>query len=311
MNAIIIHSTQPLFENARLSVEAAATRWNCDLKVFDFPFEPHPSFARLALPSLLTAYDRVLVLDPDIVLSGDYPNPFQHVPADVVAMAPEVQSDKPYPWRAALDLWSHKLGHNVNVSRHLNGGLCLYSPSLHGPHIERMHKWWVDKGRFSTTPIYEQPFWYEIGEQGGLPIRRISPELNKHTWEVPTSWPSTFGSHLRVRKPCNIKRLSDWAKPSLLNARLSIRLADKGWVAKACFHEDILVVGDGRGYEVYAAASVTAGKVTWLADFGDRTETAKKLRGIMHLASKLTAISKPEPEWEGFIKGSKATLVLR
>jgi hypothetical protein len=287
MRTIALHSTLPWPANARASAEAAASRWNCDIRVFDFPFSPHASWARLSLATRLSMYERVLTIDPDLIITQDCPNLFEHAPTSHVCMAPELQSRADtlaqYPWSGALARWRNQLGHRVAIEKHVQGGLCLYSPALHAPTFERMLGWWRGYGEFSYAPVYEQPLWTEVGERlFDLPIRRISPLLNCHTRDN-VDPPRAFISHLTGGNKLARLERAIWQTcaqtPSrivheamLMQAiwygaphdRRAIAEALRAVVRTSLFHEHVRVLGLALATSVYVCASVIAGVVTWV-----------------------------------------------
>jgi hypothetical protein len=276
MNVIAMHSTMEWPRNARASIEAAAARWGCDVRVFDFAYAPHPSWARLGLAKYLHAYERALVIDPDVFFTQDCPNFFEYVPATHVGMTPEIQGAEdgvgPYPWAGALGKWRHVVGRRVRVERHLQGGVCVYTPAVHGPIFEKMLGWWNMHGRLSFPPVYEQPLWHEVGERlFELPVRRLSRLMNRHTRRL-SEMPESFVMHLtggnkRERIDCTNwrsaatepERIVDIASGG--NTQLRERLREV--MLTGLFHEEIAVVGAEMEPAAMVLAAVTTGRVSW------------------------------------------------
>jgi hypothetical protein len=277
MHAIVMHSTQPWPANARASIDAAAARWHCHVRVFDFAYAPHPSWARLELAKDLQEFDRVMVVDPDIFISEDCPNLLSLAPPLMVCMTPELQAleDRvgPYPWAGALAQWRNVLGRRVRPDKHLQGGVCIYEPRTHARTFERMLGWWNMHGRFSFAPVYEQPLWHEVGERlFDLPVRRMSRLVNRHT-RVHSETPQHYVMHLTgTDKHARIARTT-WRgraeEPAVILAHAcelapSWRDALTPVLHAAMFHERILIIGDALEPAACVAAHVTAGTVRWL-----------------------------------------------
>ncbi len=296
MHAIVMHSTQPWPANARASIDAAAARWRCDVRVFDFPYAPHPSWARLELAKHLRHYDRVLTLDPDIFISGDCPDIFALSPPTHVCMAPELQSREdhvgPYPWNGALAQWRRHLARRVSIKHHLQGGVCLYTPRLHWRIFEQMLGWWNMHGRFSHAPIYEQPLWHEVGERlFNLPIRRMSRLLNRHTRKH-HDLPQHYIMHLTGGDKHQRIARTNWRDPAHEPRRIienaapadSALQANHTSILHAClFHERILVTGDTMQPAAGIAAHVTTGQVYWLTSSRDLSWCTGEAQGRVQL----------------------------
>ncbi len=313
MNAIALHSTRPWPENARRSVERAASRWGVEIRVFDFPFEPHPSWARLALPSHLRQYSRVLVLDPDIVLSADCPDPFRCTKPGHIYMAPEWQyvgSAGRYPWGRCLAAWEPHFG-PTDPREHLQGGLCLYEPETHGPLIELMHRWWVDKGRPSFSPLYEQPLWSEVLErQCGGTIVRISRLLNRHTPHPRAI--ETWGAHFSGMKKVHIPAVDGRGEASI-PARL-VRTAStipgtvplsalREWAGTFGWHENVVFVGAEMLPLVWLASQIVEGRVLWFhPDFRGAGRLLFDVLAAEMGGGKVTIVSSPPERYAYHVK---------
>lgn len=189
-------------------------------------------------------------------------------------MAPEWQytgaSDR-YPWMSCLHQWLPHFG-ETNPRHHLQGGLCLYEPSVHGAGIERLHQWWVDRGRPSHWPLYEQPLWSEVGEyQLGLPILRISRLLNRHT-PFPARPLATWGAHFSGNKkrfidasdgrgeatrPAWLRRTCGFLQPQLPAEAI------REWAATFSCQENCVFVGGSMMPLVWLASQIVEGRVLW------------------------------------------------
>lgn len=309
MNTIVVHSTQPWNPNARASVEAAAARWNCNIQVFTHDFFPHPSFARL---DLKLGADRVLVLDPDIVVAAACPNPFDHTDPTFIYMTPEFQYENPnhlYPIKQCIQFWSEILGRPCQPKKHLNGGWCLYTPHLHEDGIHKVRDWWRAKGSPSMGPLYEQPMWYEVGEwEGWLPIKRVSKWLNRHTPHVGTV-PWAFGNHMSGgnRKDerliaCNWREAPTeperiWAAANLFCPTSAPLLRE--WSLISLFAEKTAVVGRKMGGVAYAVAAMTPGQVHWYADFGSRSQLGAVVQDVRPLGDRIVLVNRVPEKVEG------------
>lgn len=218
------------------------------------------------------------MLDPDILLSEDCPNPFERAPLGHVCMSPEWQYEGAghrYPWMKCLSQWEPHFG-PTDPRNHLQGGLCLYEPVVHGPAIEQMHRWWVDRGRPSHWPLYEQPLWSEVGERlFGLPILRISRLLNRHT-PFASRPLATWGAHYSGNKKRFIEGSDgrgEATRPALLRQTcgfVSPRLpaeAIREWAATFSCQENCVFVGSDMLPLVWLASEICEGRILWLHDW--------------------------------------------
>lgn len=226
------------------------------------------------------------------MLSEDCPNPFERAPLGHVCMAPEWQYEGPghrYPWMHCLQQWVPHFG-ETDPRDHLQGGLCLYEPAVHGPAIEQMHRWWVDLGRPSHWPLYEQPLWSEVGERlFGLPVVRVSRLLNRHT-PFASRPLATWGAHFSGNK----KRFIDGSdgrgeatRPALL--RKTCRFispflppeAIREWAATFAFQENCVFVGPDHLSLVWLASEICEGRILWLYDW-DRARMGGVLSALRY-----------------------------
>lgn len=143
MNALVtLNLGNYLHPKTLESFQAAAERWGAELKVIQKPllFEGRPvqHFWQKTLipfdPDLGGCYDRMAVLDGDMLIREDCPSLFEVTPMSDIGV---VCRDQPRHRRTRepqprLDFWARRLGLNrPGHHQFLNGGLVVYSPIRH------------------------------------------------------------------------------------------------------------------------------------------------------------------------------------
>lgn len=139
MNAIIVFNFRNyMHPKARTSMEAAATRWGCDYVELTEELL-HPSGKKvhhwwqktLLYDTVADKYDRVVVLDGDMLVRDDCPNVFQIVPEDHFGVVSRIQPDCPMPKEPDKEMgwYAEQLGmERPPREGHLNGGFVVYTP---------------------------------------------------------------------------------------------------------------------------------------------------------------------------------------
>lgn len=254
------------------------------------------------------------MLDPDIVLADDFPNPFERAPRGWMCMAPEWQYGTlahRYPWMACLDSYAPHLEHS-DPREHYQGGMCLYEPALHGPLIEKLHQWWVDRGCFSKWPLFEQPLWSDVGERHlGLPILRVSRLLNRHT---PTAARPlvTWGAHYTGGKKHLIEQVDGRGEatgPAKLRRTASFMMppipkeAIREWAGTFAWQENCVFVGADMLPLVWLASQIVEGRILWLYDW-DRAKMGGVYAalGPEMLARKVTIVGSPVERYHEHVR---------
>ena len=162
---------------------AAAERWGVDYTEIRTPLGPYHAFwqkAMICTSAHVTAYERVLQLDGDMLIRSDAPSPFDLVPKDRFGVVSKIQ-----PGRRPQALLtrpgmrtSRLLGIRpyARPEQHLNAGFILYTPALHRDILLR----WQKIGRRNGWPRIPFP------EQVALSCL-LSYEPHRVTW-LPWTW---------------------------------------------------------------------------------------------------------------------------
>lgn len=135
-----------IHQKSRESFLSACDRWGCDFVEFTEPLRDiHHFWQKAFAPLRLADYDRVIQLDADMLIRWDAPSPFDLVPEDHIGVVSARQFDPPEFDRAesaasiisrhrdkCVRVWAARMGMEpCHDSKHLNGGLFLYSPRHH------------------------------------------------------------------------------------------------------------------------------------------------------------------------------------
>jgi hypothetical protein len=155
VNAIVVLNVggRSLHPKSRASFVSAAKRWGVEFVEILKPLAPIHHFWQKAFAiKSLQQFDRVIQMDADMLIRWDAPSPFDLVPRDHIGVVSSRQFTPP-PRDYAVDPLTPQEGKGIWISRHrdrciqswarrmgmkpchdslhLNGGLFLYSPSLH------------------------------------------------------------------------------------------------------------------------------------------------------------------------------------
>lgn len=183
MNALVVLNFNAyVHPKSAASFKAAADRWNCQYVEVTEPFvfagkAVHPWWQKALLPfepAVGGAFERLAVLDGDMLVREDCPSLFDQVAQGTIGA---VSRDQPAHRRTRpvdphVRLWARRLG--ASAPRHipcLNGGLLVYEPILHGPYL----KAWRDTGRKTRWSIRGG------GDQGAISVLL-------HTMGAPMTW---------------------------------------------------------------------------------------------------------------------------
>lgn len=136
MNRIITLNTGGYWPaNAKASVDAAASRWGCEvIEVATYLGASDPFAAKFRLHQFCHPRGRALMLDSDMVVRGDCPSPFDMVDPSCMAAVLNFQGDThdtdPEPYqRPSWDMACRAMRVDVPYSndRYINGGFILFS----------------------------------------------------------------------------------------------------------------------------------------------------------------------------------------
>lgn len=140
------------------SVSAYCQRNGYDLKVFTDYLDPtrkHPdtiSFQKCLVPSFLTEYDLVVVLDADIYIHS-YTTPIHFLDTcDKIGIVDEVYQSTPENYTRLINSgfadsakdYYQKAGFELNTDKILNTGVILCKPSLHADYLRSIYETYVD-----------------------------------------------------------------------------------------------------------------------------------------------------------------------
>lgn len=150
-NALLVMNLNNFMPTAaRDSMRDAAQRWGCEYVEITRPLASIPPvWQKTLIPTSTHAapFDRVLVLDADMLIRSDCPSPFNLVPSDKIGVVSRVQPGNTLAerfHRANGRLRAPRLGlaPYAREEQHINGGLVLYSPSRHADLLRR----WASSG---------------------------------------------------------------------------------------------------------------------------------------------------------------------
>lgn len=192
MNALItINLRNYLSVKARASLQAAATRWGCEyVEVTDWPCPElkgkHPWWQKTFVHSgPARDFDRVAVLDGDILIRDDCPSLFDVVPEDHFGAVSRIQPGMPKRKDPDNELlrYAQWLGLKCPPKEcHINSGVTVYSPKLHRADLD-------------AVQVGAKMGQYKIGDQAVLSVVMFNSDH-------PTFWmPYTFNA------------LRAWARP--------------------------------------------------------------------------------------------------
>lgn len=210
MNCVaVIDTDHYMSSNAQASFHAACARWEVDFVTLrDFGKIPvHMTFwKQLVLNHRLSGYDRVLIMDADMLIRDDAPSPFILYPnKQVVYAVGDRQSHYSPEILHTLELtvfqhWKHwfmrdglMLKYDPPYSEFFNSGWWLCSPAYVKPALDDYERWVYEilmpiaaakKGYPLTQGHCEQALWNFILWNVGIPVvlipvtwNRISPPI--------------------------------------------------------------------------------------------------------------------------------------
>jgi hypothetical protein len=141
------------------SVVSYCQKYGYDLKVFTDYLDPkhrHPdtiSFQKCLVPSFLTEYDLVVIMDADIYIENIAPAIHFHELHDKIGIVDEVAQNSPAGYEKMIQVGFadqaehyYKLaGFELKTSRVLNTGVILCNPKLHAEYLKSIYDKYVDK----------------------------------------------------------------------------------------------------------------------------------------------------------------------
>lgn len=191
--AVLNVGERSIHKASRASFLSACDRWGCEFVEFTQPLHNCHHFWQKAFAiERLTAYDRVLQLDADMLIRWDAPSPFDLVPDDHIGVVSARQFTPPpqdfavTPPTASehrglvisrhrdgcVRTWAARMGMEpCHDERHLNGGFFLYSPRIHAALFGQLRS------------VGEASGWnkWRLPEQAALSILL-------HNLDVPQTW---------------------------------------------------------------------------------------------------------------------------
>ncbi len=127
-----------LCDNSRSSFIDAAQRWGCDYMEIIQPYgQHHPCCAKAAGALKLKAYDNLMYVDADMLISQLCPNPFSLVPSNCMAVVMDGQEQSKSQWweeevyRKPLEVCRNETGWDWHgsIGTFFNTGMMLFSNS--------------------------------------------------------------------------------------------------------------------------------------------------------------------------------------
>lgn len=149
---------------ARESMQAAAGRWGCEYIEITRPLASMPPvWQKTLIPESPHAsrFDRVLVMDADMLIRSDCPSPFDLVPTDKIGVVSRVQPGNTLAERFRIAngrLRAPRLGllPYDHEEQHINGGFVLYSPLRHAALLRRWANCGVAARHLIKDGLHEQ-----------------------------------------------------------------------------------------------------------------------------------------------------------
>jgi len=148
VNGIIVLNLRDFMpQQARRSICLAAERWEAGYQEITFPLaDIHHFWQKTLIPTSHYAapYDRVLVLDGDILIGSDCHNLFAIVPETHFGVVSRHQPHHPVAYVGRRESRLFGVPAYPDESKHLNGGLILYHRTLHANVLRR----WKEAGEY-------------------------------------------------------------------------------------------------------------------------------------------------------------------
>lgn len=198
MNALITFNFRNFMHpKTRESFQAACARWGCEyvevtqrLRLPDGRSIHHWWQKTLVYDGIAAKFDRVAVLDADMLIRDDCPSLFDAVPPETFGAVSRIQPGMPKRKDPDIDLVFHARSQGCEVPKkelHLNGGLTVYSPTIHREPLQAWRdagtklKWQVnyatDQGALSVvlyrlkTPVTWLPYEFNSLQAAARPTR--------------------------------------------------------------------------------------------------------------------------------------------
>jgi hypothetical protein len=175
-----------LYPASRASMQAAASRWSCDYvevtRPLARPLGRHISAVwskTVVWRTVGAQFQRVLVLDADILIREDCPSPFAVVPEGSFGVVSRFQGPLPPGFIDTTCVrWAHKLRLQKvpPPERSLNGGFVLYEPQTHAAVLRR----WETAGK-----AVAHRYW-SLVDQASLSVLLYNTDVPQ-TW-LPSEW---------------------------------------------------------------------------------------------------------------------------
>lgn len=161
----VVNIRGALDENSRESMRAAALRWDVSMvECTDHESPLHPACWKTMAFSTMekihgSAPRRILILDADMVVSSECPNPFEVFTEQTFAVVTDRQTHNPARDKAETDEWEIVTGKREKIPFYFNSGFILASYRHHVPIFneaatlceEHPHLCWHDQTPFNVS----------------------------------------------------------------------------------------------------------------------------------------------------------------
>jgi len=179
---------QKLAEHTHPTIEAYADRIGADLIVANKPLvsTTYPHFEKFQAHSLLNRYDRILLLDTDLIIRDDCPDLFEEVPPDKLGAFNEgAYADR----SGAMQLIREQ--YNVNLDgwkgTYYNTGVTV---------VSRMHKHLFRKPAQEVCNFYEQTYLNALIHDRKVPVHQLDYRFNRMTVMDPLTGQHRLASYI-------------------------------------------------------------------------------------------------------------------
>jgi len=311
MNAIVVLNVgrRSLHPKSRASFVAAAERWGVEFVEITDPLAPVHHFWQKAFAiERLSAFDRVVQMDADMLIRWDAPSPFELVPDDHIGvvssrqftppprdflLSPPTGEESKGVWISrhrdgCVQGWARHMGMQpCHDERHLNGGFFLYSTTLHRELFSRLRE--VGKSA-KWTPR-------RLPEQASLSV--LLHNLNPpQTW-LPHTWNIVAAHQRHIREEYCTGVMNGFVYHFTGKVARGKRIAVTCWEKMPCDEIAWRLPNQARWAEVgvadgYNALGVLSRRPESFAVLVDRWRTAdKSYRESGDLAARLT-----QPQWD-------------
>jgi len=177
MNALAVLNLNDFMPaKARDSMQAAATRWGVEyVEITERVANVHYFWQKTFIPLKYSQYQRLAVLDADILIRSDCPSLFDIVPPAWIGCVSDVQHGFPKRWREKYQGRREGLRFGLKPypteKEHVNGGMIVYEPTSHAYYLDQWRAageragWdtapFADEGALSCVlQHFDAPVWW-------------------------------------------------------------------------------------------------------------------------------------------------------